>query len=416
MRHFIFFILIILPIYIIAQNNYSSTVCTLSNSKGEAISNAVVEVLHTPVIAMTNEKGIFNFDKLPLSYCNDTVKVSHLAYRDTLLLVRELLETPTVTMQEQLYTLNEIIMRPNQIVSDLSALQVVKQAIERIPENYSDSIYTKMGHFVYLALEEITQDTIVHTSGFSNILLPQLIHNIQKYPDQEKAVSKLYDRREEFVSSFITGGEINPRVFIPYFCDFRLVDYYMNYGVIGNNLPFNGNNLKGYHFFIADTIVIENREYVKISFTPKEEASFTFNGELIIDTESYLIKTIKLRIIRHTENIYRQHAISIGGKNENLFMPIYDFYTYLSFSDGTDSEKSYLENAIIEATFNIHNRTKEVDSDRVSISYKISNFAEKSTSVRKLHQGSPNVLQKRLIKIIEKQEKEVLDYLKQACE
>lgn len=413
MKPFIFFILMMLQTSIWAQEYFESGTCIVVNSKGEAISNAVVEVLHTSIVTITSEKGMFNLDKLPLGYYNDTVRVSHIAYNDTFLLLKELLEAPTITMQERLHTLNGVVIRPNQIVSDLSALQVVKQAIERIPENYSDSIYAKMGHFNYLALDEVLQDTIAHTQGFANILLPQLMHNIQQHPDQEKVVSKLYDRREEFISSTIGRGENNSRMFIPYFCDFRLVDYYMNYGIIGNNLPLNGDNLKKYHFFIADTILIENRECVKISYTPKEEASFTFSGEFIIDTESYLIKIIEFRMVRHAENIYRQLAISIGGENERLFMPIYDFYAYLSFSNINNSVKSYLENAKIEATFNIQSRSKEVDSDRVCVLYNISNFAEKTTAIRKLRQGNPNAFQKRLIKLIEKQKEEVLHYLEE---
>jgi hypothetical protein len=385
-----------------AQSYFDIDNCTILDSNNEPVPYAAIELINTHVATISDINGNFSLLKLPKIYINDTLRLSHLAYSDTIISIKRILSGEKhIYMKEQNNTLNEVVVKPGNIHSDIKALNLLRLAIDKINDNYSDSIYSQMGEFHFLTISEISGDSIVFVKGIDNILLPSIIHNIQNLPNQQVHIDTLYDEREKFLKTTIDSS-FNYRSLIPFFCDYRVIGYYLNYGIIGNAFPLTNKNIYKYNYHIKDTVYINNSHYVRIKLTPKDYSSFSFHGKFVVNTNNYHIKNINLNLVRHKSNVYREKSLIIGAKNMNILMPIYDLSMEIGFTNSIDNKKSFLSNVDIEAAFNIIAPSMNIDTDRIKTTYRISNFAQYKTNNNKLRQKNPTRMQKRLMKKIKK--------------
>ena len=165
--------------------------------------------------------------------------------------------------------------------------------------------------------------------------------------------------------------------------------------------------LCNYSFNITDSTIEQNKKYVYISFTPNEHKAFTFHGQIKICTDDYSLDMLDIKLLRHQNNCSKNQII--GSSNIKLQIPIYDFHAHFDLCSKTTKalQKTHLKSAHIDATFSVNNPKHLIDTERICIRYEIPNFYPYKTMDKRLYRKNPNVLQKRIIKKVEKMIKEL---------
>jgi hypothetical protein len=113
----------------------------LNSSTGEAISYATISLATNGINTMSNEEGQFFF-KIPEDDKRDSVYFTHIGYK-TVALAITASDTGFITIKlEQAFNqLPEVIVKP------IDALDLVKQAIAKIPNNYPLTSYLTDGFY-----------------------------------------------------------------------------------------------------------------------------------------------------------------------------------------------------------------------------------------------------------------------------
>ncbi len=101
----------------------------VSAKTAEPVSYATVSLDNSSFNTLTNEKGEFEF-KIPDEYKKQSIKITHVGYKPVTLVVAEN-SSYVIKLEEQATELKEVV------VKKINALELLKTAIGRIPENYS---------------------------------------------------------------------------------------------------------------------------------------------------------------------------------------------------------------------------------------------------------------------------------------
>jgi CarboxypepD_reg-like domain len=110
----------------------------ISSTTAEPVSFATIALDNSSLNTLTNEKGQFKF-RIPAENKNQRLKITHVGYKPVSLVVKED-SLYIIRLGEQATELNEVV------VKKINALELLKKAIAKVPENYSIPAY-RLGGF-----------------------------------------------------------------------------------------------------------------------------------------------------------------------------------------------------------------------------------------------------------------------------
>jgi hypothetical protein len=113
----------------------------INASSGEAIGYASIGLFANGINTMSNEEGRFIF-KIPEEDRADSIFISHVGFKPITLSIKSFnAGFITIKLEENIRQLPEVVVKP------INALELVKEAIAKIPENYSGTPYLTTGFY-----------------------------------------------------------------------------------------------------------------------------------------------------------------------------------------------------------------------------------------------------------------------------
>ena len=145
-----FVFLLVIPSY--AQNILSVKGTLLDEKSKEPIAYASVYLKGKSIGTTTNGEGKFLFH-IPPGFAKDTLIISFIGYDNFKTIADQLAErNNTVELKQQTLLLREVVVRSSK--KELTAKEIVKKAIARIPENYPMKPFIIEGFFRDLQRED----------------------------------------------------------------------------------------------------------------------------------------------------------------------------------------------------------------------------------------------------------------------
>jgi CubicO group peptidase (beta-lactamase class C family) len=113
----------------------------INDSTGEAISYATVALSGQGIKTMSNEEGRFIF-KFPADDKRDSIYITHVGYKPIAILIKQ---SDTVISVIKLIAQSQILSEVT--IKSINAIDLIKKAISKIPENYPSAPYTLNGFY-----------------------------------------------------------------------------------------------------------------------------------------------------------------------------------------------------------------------------------------------------------------------------
>lgn len=257
---------------------------------------------------LTDSAGHFSFylAKLPA----DTLLITCVGYQPYILLLKELRDSVTLTIQLERGTFNEGAQLK---VKVNKGLLVWRKIVQNKPkndryrfDNFSYELYNKLeldlkninfekfGKFKPLKpISELINSNIDTAEGIK--YLPTYLtealsdYYYQKSPKKRREIIKAYNTngvKNESVSKMLGGMDQVVNVynnFIPVF-DKQFVS------------PISDNGDYYYNYRVVDTQVIANKRYFHLVFTPRRKGGDTFEGDCWVHVGSFAIQRMNLRL------------------------------------------------------------------------------------------------------------------------
>jgi CubicO group peptidase (beta-lactamase class C family) len=125
---------LLLSLQVLTQEEWTVVKGKITNTSNEPLSGASIVLPGTGTGTVTNSAGIFAL-KIPSSKSGDTLHISHLGYHTAFVPVKPL-RYITCALQASALSLKEVVVQAEDPV------QIIRQAIQRIPDNYFDEYVT----------------------------------------------------------------------------------------------------------------------------------------------------------------------------------------------------------------------------------------------------------------------------------
>jgi hypothetical protein len=111
------------------------------NASGEPVPYANIGMARSGIGTMSNEEGLFIF-KIPVEEKKDSIYISHIGYQPVVIFSSEKdTGIQTIILKERSVEL------PGVTVTQVNALQLIRKAMDRIPENYPSRPYVSYGFY-----------------------------------------------------------------------------------------------------------------------------------------------------------------------------------------------------------------------------------------------------------------------------
>lgn len=265
------FLLSFFPIVMLSNNSDPQQNTTfllkgriLGGDTRQPLANASVTVENSTVSTVTNQDGYFSL-RVPTSARNSQMHIRFLGYENLSIPVTTLIDKPN----------NHIVMKPSsiqlgevQVVSG-DGSQLVREALQRIPQNYSQDP-TMMIAFYRESIKK----------GSNHVSLVETVLDIYKasYRSFEKDQAKIYIGRK--------ATDISPRdtlllKFQGGISDALLLDIAKNPDIVF------GTDAAEYTFNIQNLININNKPHYVIAFAPHPGTKdILFRGTIYLDASS----------------------------------------------------------------------------------------------------------------------------------
>lgn len=209
--------------------------------------------------------------------------------------------------------------------------------------NFDGSAFSSRNKYKFL--EEYV-DTTAHTNLPAMLLSIRESAGVYRYSSEtDKSVTEVITRRNAGIDDAFDQENITT----------MLEEVLRNINIYDNDITLLTNRFVSplsniaddyYKYFINDTIEIEGKRYIELTFAPRTPESFGFNGRLYVDADdsTYFIKHIEMRVPRvinlnYIDNVYitqdyikdrfgRRHLINDDMSLELTLLPgTYTFYT-----------------------------------------------------------------------------------------
>lgn len=310
-----------------AQTPFTVSGRVLDARSGEPVPFASVSLLGRTVGTLTDDKGQFSLTTKKLT---DTLIVSSLGFAPKRQFISKTLlkQTVEIRLEQGGMALQEVRVRGG----ENPAYRVLRQIWQHRPENdygrlpaYEYDSYTKTdiavrpairgdgtsGWLGRLSKRASLTDSIVDETG--RRLLPLLF---------SEAVSHFFylalplRKHEEILKTRVQGVGVQDAEVISQVLGNSTLhefNFYHNYlSLFGKDFasPIGDNARTWYEYFIADTVTVGDRVCYAIDFDPKHEQDLAFRGKMLIDTSSYALCHIQVRVGREANlNFVEQFAI-----------------------------------------------------------------------------------------------------------
>jgi CubicO group peptidase (beta-lactamase class C family) len=248
----------------------------LDGSTAEPLSYATISLSAKGINTMTNENGGFVF-KVPVQYKAESIFVSHIGYEPAVLAVegndnRAML----IRLEKKINQLQEVTVKPP------NAMELLKKAIEKIPENYPSSPYLLNGFYRLTGRKE---KDIVHMS--------EAVFDIynENYSRRNKQVKLLKARYDKDLTAFKGNDEFDfgstPREIL----DYDIVSNVNESDILSKQ------ELKNYQFSYKGLIDYNGTEAYQISFDQKDGVKRSLKqGIMIIDAQNFAFLEFRYRL------------------------------------------------------------------------------------------------------------------------
>jgi oligopeptidase B len=133
-----------------AQNFTTITGKVTEKQSGKAIAYATISIKNQSIGTVTNTEGSFVFH-IPVKYKNDSLTVSSIGYKSYAVKISDIVNKKlNIRLEPKVYDLSEVEVKPK------NALEIVKQAIAKIPENYPTQPINMDGFYREMTFENDT--------------------------------------------------------------------------------------------------------------------------------------------------------------------------------------------------------------------------------------------------------------------
>ena len=133
-----------------AQNFITLTGKVADKQSGTPISYATISIKNRAIGTVTNTEGGFVFH-VPAKYRNDSLAVSSIGYKTYSIKIADIKgKFLNIKLEQKVYDLSEVDVKPK------DALEIVKQAIAKIPENYPTEPINMEGFYREMTFENDT--------------------------------------------------------------------------------------------------------------------------------------------------------------------------------------------------------------------------------------------------------------------
>ncbi|MEO7990025.1 MAG: carboxypeptidase-like regulatory domain-containing protein [Chryseolinea sp.] len=324
MKVFLFFTFL-LTANLYAQETFTSIKGQLIESKSkEPIPYASVYIKGKSIGTTTNTEGIFQFH-VPNEFANDTLIISAIGY-DHFMSVTSLMigkENIVIALKQSTTLLSEVTVSAKK---ELSAKDIVKKAVARIPDNYPMTPFMIEGFFRDLQIENGKPVELLEAAtrfrykdynpGYEDVEIIEVRRSFNK----RHPVNGIYDRQNSIID--------------------LMEDNYVKH-------RFGPINTKGWKFEIDDIMTYDKRTVYKI-LGVKNPVETTI---LYIDNEDFSILKLELKMQMVNGEFYRRYLNLPDpyGLQETSFRMIFEFQKL--------DDKMYLKYQREEDSYNLFNKT-----------------------------------------------------------
>lgn len=144
MKQTSFILGLFISIYSLGQSNIAIRGNVHNAKTGESLPFATVGIIGSPHGTISNTDGEFAFF-IPESFKNDTLSVSYVGFQSYKVAIHSILEQNTISikLKEHITMLDEVEVNGDQ----LTATQIMKKAVEKVVDNFSDDSFIMKGFF-----------------------------------------------------------------------------------------------------------------------------------------------------------------------------------------------------------------------------------------------------------------------------
>ena len=248
----------------------------LNASTAEPVHYATVQVLKNGINTISNEEGRFIF-KIPAGNNEDSVFITHVGYKPAVIVVRRQ-DTGfrVIKMQQEAAELQEAVVRT------VNPMNIIKKAIEKIPENYPVDPYLMHGFYRVSGKKE---NRIIHLSEAVFDLY------MDKYPlknNQLKLIKSRYDldytafNGRKWLKIGFKPGQVT---------ELDIVRHAGEFGLLSKE------GLDQHSFTYKGVANYNGRKAYEISFDQKDGIKKSLNsGKMFIDAENFAFLEFDLRL------------------------------------------------------------------------------------------------------------------------
>ena len=212
---------------------------------------------------VSNNDGYFIF-KFPEMFLNDTLIISHIGYRTYSKRLCEFSNIMNVIeLEPEPIELSEVVIIP------VTGLEIVKEAIQQLPDNNIQLPYLMTGFYRELIREK--QDLHKYAEGVINIYREQ---------GNKDLIKLIKGRKRENLKAFAVHKKADPTLGGPISCFYKDITNY-------DREFFTEDNFKFYDYSIERIAMFNNKPTYIVSFDKKPNAKKgLYRGKLYIDRDS----------------------------------------------------------------------------------------------------------------------------------
>ncbi len=260
-------LLYIFPLQLFAQKTIKGTV---TDATGNPLPYASIRVANSGTGTMTNKMGQFTL-KIPPAQLSDTVLISFLGYREIRTAIATLPSDEIhAKLERQVQDLQEVIVKP------LNPLDLLREAIARIPDNYYSRPY--ISHGFYRVDTKKGEEHIMLSEAVFDIL----DHGYAKGRNNSFRLHKMRSVQDDQASHGIDLG-IRPK---------NLYEYDIVHDISESGL-LNKKGLNNHQFKLVRVTTFNGYPAYEISFDQKEGIKESlYKGRIYLETGSLAIMSV----------------------------------------------------------------------------------------------------------------------------
>ncbi|MEM7297969.1 MAG: carboxypeptidase-like regulatory domain-containing protein [Bacteroidota bacterium] len=143
MRIIGYILTLLISLQALAQSDLTITGTIIDEKSGEPLAFATVGIKGSPHGTISNPDGQFSFF-IPSKYLQDTLTISHVGFESSKWRIEDAInKSLNITLKESITILEEVLVNGDK----LTAKQIMKRALEKLGDNYSENAFIASGFF-----------------------------------------------------------------------------------------------------------------------------------------------------------------------------------------------------------------------------------------------------------------------------